>query len=266
MMNLVIQSLLHVLIPVIVLTVLVFKGLFDSAHTEVGYEHYAEEANPDWGFVRFPSWLKMPGNTIVNVGYCIVGLTWIYHIIKEKQINERGRYMYYIFCWQAIMYGGVQYARISTQLHQWAILDQWFTLPFFAWVPVWSGYLMQGWNGPMTFLTMLMSILSYLPHTLYHRGFEIALGIHIVFAVVSAVRIHRMYPVQANLTVFVCAVVCCSGFVFLKLADHYLASFLLFRYLTGHFWSKVCDFLQIHFVCQFFFNIDKSLRSIRKEE
>lgn len=65
---------------------------------------------------------------------------------------------------------------------------------------------------------------------------------------------------------FAMAIMCCAGFVFLKvcaafpcitnvvqLGDHYLATHAaIFKLLSGHFWSKMCDFLQIHWVLVFF--------------
>jgi len=48
------------------------------------------------------------------------------------------------------------------------------------------------------------------------------------------------------------ALTCCVLFVSLKLYDHSLAEWSVFRTLTGHFWSKVADILQMHFIMHFF--------------
>ncbi|XP_077988034.1 transmembrane protein 187-like [Glandiceps talaboti] len=267
-MGVIIESFFHVVIPVTVLCMLVLRGMFDDAHTEVGYEYYAEQENPDWGFIKLPEWLKMPANSIVNVGYCIVGIHWLYSISKHQGRNfgNREKYMYFVFSWQAVFYGIVQYQRIATQSHRWAILDQWLTFPFFAWVTVWGSYITEGWNTRKTVVTMSLSVVIYLLNLLHPRGFDLALGVLIISAVLSVVRVHQKHNVKDNIFVFLYAVLSCAGFVGLKLSDHYLAQYKIFQYLTGHFWSKVCDILQIHFVCRFFYNVDTQKQSIHKTE
>jgi hypothetical protein len=57
-------------------------------------------------------------------------------------------------------YGPIQLLRILTQLHRFAVLDQWFTLPFFMWVFVWGNYLTSGWNyGVLKFWKKLDALL-----------------------------------------------------------------------------------------------------------
>ncbi|XP_002738391.1 transmembrane protein 187-like [Saccoglossus kowalevskii] len=258
-MELLLKSFVSVFVGAGILYILVWCGYFDAATTEDGYKYYAEMENPDWGFIQFPKWLKMPANSVVNAGYTILGFIWIYiaRVDSTKCLTQMDKYMFYIFSWKAVVYGPAQYARIATQAHRWAILDQWYTFPFFAWVTVWGQYVLHGWNSFRTAVVMLLSCSSYILTLVHHRGFEVALGIHILFAVDTAVKVHLKHPVKSNIIVIICAVLSCAGFVCLKLLDIYLAQYKPFQYLTGHFWSKVCDTLQIHFVCKFFHNIYK---------
>jgi hypothetical protein len=238
--------------------------LFDGVATDLGLEHYAESTN--W----LPSalagrHLPMPFNTAVNAGYLIVGTFWIHRVRRlwqQSKLCDMDCYLFYVFCWMAVMYGPVQFSRIVTQHHHAAVLDQWFTLPIFAWVivlcrAVGADGSRQEINIPMTFAIMLASCLSYCLTIIHVRGFEIALAVHITVVVGSSWFVHQRAPAasrQHRLVAFFKAVACCFGFVGLKLADHYLTAISpsLFTVLSGHFWSKIADFMQIHYVCEFF--------------
>ena len=72
-------------------------------------------------------------------------------------------------------------------------------------------------------------------------------GAHRFYTVLKGVRVHRVYGDPRSQRHLLLALVSCSGFVGLKLLDHWLARYALFQCVTGHFWSKVCDVLQFHF-------------------
>ena len=259
------RALCHSVIAGSIIASTVILGLFDAVATDDGYEHYAEKP---WTFLPkhfFIGKFRMPGNTFVNVGYFIVTVFWICHIYDEcsrkKRITEKQAYMFYIFIWSSMLYAPVQVVRILTQNHRAAILDQWYTLPIFAWVTVWSNFIACGWNPASSLSIITVSSCSYCFTLLKiagyeDKGFEVSLAIHILFAVISGWRIYRMYPSSKALRSVALGILCCIGFVGLKLADPHLGKFHpFFRVLSGHFWSKIADFMQIHYVCQFFLYI-----------
>lgn len=244
----------------------VAMGLFDSVHTDDGYSHYAERP---WKFLPFKplARMKMPGNTFINIGYVVVTLYWIFYTrkqLEQKLLTARQAYMFYVFAWCGFLYGPVQFMRIVTQNHRIAILDQWYTLPIFAWVIVWACCLADGWNPGTAISIILLSASSYC-FMLFKikgyedKGFEVSLAFHIFFAVYNGIKIYRMYPSKGALYALLMAVLCCCGFVGLKLADPILGKFHpFFRVLSGHFWSKIADFMQLHYVSKFFLNITLS--------
>jgi hypothetical protein len=64
---------------------------------------------------------------------------------------------------------------------------------------------------------------------------------------------------------FFAAVLCCTGFVVLKLLDHHLAAVHdVFKIASGHFWSKWCDIGQILFVMLFFEELSIALEKPKK--
>ena len=87
------------------------------------------------------------------------------------------------------------------------------------------------------------------------HGFDVSLVAHVLLTTALSVRLLVTSDPQTRgkmAVPFVAALLCCLGFAGLKLADHALAAWSpLFGSLTGHFWSKICDFLQIHFMAEF---------------
>lgn len=238
-----------------VICFLVFNGGFDGAFTETGLKHYAERASPILKAV-LPKWLKMPLNTVVNFGYVIIGAYWlavIFHHHGQKNIGEIDAYTFYVFNFMACFYGPIQTIRIIMDKHRFAILDQWVTLPFFMWVFVWGRYLTNGWSNLRVHTAITFSVSSYVLTLYYDIGFEIALGLHIILGVGGAVLAYRKYYTPDAQTPFICAILCCTGFVILKLLDLHLAKIHpFFTKVSGHFLSKIADFLQIHYVSKFF--------------
>jgi hypothetical protein len=212
-------------------------GPFDTIAVELGPAAYAEP------FVA-GSPLVMPANALVNVGYLVVGGYWL----SRARTIERGRHLVVAFATASLLYAFVQLARIVTQTRAAAIADQWATLPFFALVVAFALELSSQPRRWLQLAVVLASTASYLLALVHPRGFDLALAMHIAAAVTACLWSLR----RENAAAFVAALLCCLGFVFLKLGDFWLAGFAPFQRLTGHFWSKVCDALQIHFVLVFF--------------
>ncbi|XP_030207956.1 transmembrane protein 187 [Gadus morhua] len=236
-------ALLHVSLPFLVCVAVANTSLFNNVMVDLSYEHYAEQVVDS-----LPGFLAMPFNSIINVGYVVMGLYWLFRNNSSEETKE-SRYVRQVFALMAIFYAPVQWTRLATMRRAPAVLDQWVTLPIFAWVSVWCSFIEGGasWRPWFALTTQLGSVLSYGLALVHARGFEVALGGHIVYAVHKGVRVHRLYGDHLSQRHLVLALVSCGGFVGLKLLDHWLARYALFQCVTGHFWSKVCDVLQFHF-------------------
>ncbi|KAJ8046202.1 hypothetical protein HOLleu_04807 [Holothuria leucospilota] len=186
MTEIVSATFLPVLVVASILALSVYLDLYNSVYVELGFEHYAEKANSTLGGYKFPVWMKMPANTLVNVGYVGVGFLWLLRVTSSDKLHETdiatNLYMVSIFAWMAIIYGFTQFARIVTQSLFWAVLDQWFTLPFFCWTIIWSRTVQHGWKAQSAVLILVLSILSYNLALLHKFGFDVALGVHIAVA------------------------------------------------------------------------------------
>ncbi|CAG5136586.1 unnamed protein product [Candidula unifasciata] len=248
-MDLMTSVMIYILLPLSGMIISAYSGLFNHVDLDVGMEHYAE-----------PAWLPvcniMPLNSLVNLGYVVLGLYWCgmthtasaYGILKDKD-----SVLFYTFNISCVIYGCVQLLRIVTQGVLWSVLDQWSTLPFFSLLLVWGFYYQYGWCNKRAAFIMIGSLISYLLSLCFKFGFEISLGFHIVGAICGALLAYRRHPAQGVLITFLLALISCLGFVILKLLDHRLAELcVIFRYVSGHFLSKVCDIAQIHFVNNFF--------------
>lgn len=248
------QALCHVAVASCFCTATVYTGVFDGIFVQLGYEHYAEAP-----VAGLPAFLAMPFNSLINVAYVLLGLYWLQRTSRApgRPVEARGaRYLKDVFAGMALVYGPVQWLRIATQLHPAAVLDQWLTLPIFAWPVAWCLSLDRGWD-PWLFLAIEgLSLGSYGLTLLHPHGFEVALGAHIAAAVAQALRAHRRHGTASSGTYLALGVLSCAGFVVLKLCDRQLARWRLFQRLTGHFWSKVCDVLQFHFAFLFLTNLN----------
>ncbi|KAJ6654528.1 hypothetical protein lerEdw1_006835 [Lerista edwardsae] len=242
------EPLVHVFGALALCVGVVASGIFDDVHVDIGYEHYAEPTMPG-----FPAALAMPANCLVNLAYALLGWYWL------PSGGKKGQACYFqeVFALMALGYGPVQWGRLWTQ-HRWAaVLDQWVTLPIFAWAAVWCHFLECGWL-PGTFLAMeAMSLASYLLAMFHPQGFELALAGHILIVFWKAVQIQRRLGNATSAWIMAMGMVSCLGFVCLKLWDQELAQCMLFRRLTGHFWSKICDVLQFHCAFLFFARLDR---------
>lgn len=236
------EPLLHVAGGLALCMGVVASGAFDGVHTDVGYEHYAEPV-----VSGLPAVLAMPANCLVNLAYVLLGWYWLPSSEKKGQAH----YLQEVFALMALVYGPVQWARLWTQHHWAAILDQWLTLPIFTWGTVWCYFLEHGWQ-PGLFLAMeAASLTSYILAALHPQGFELALCGHICLIFWRALRVQKRFGNATSVWIMAMGMVFCLGFVSLKLWDQELAKWVVFHRFTGHFWSKICDVLQYH--CAFLF-------------
>lgn len=244
------SSMLTVIIPLAIVFFIAQMSVFARVKVDIGFDHYAEKADPT-------SLLKMPANACINAGYTLVGLYWIIAIKRRERKLKEKAYLFYTFSWMAVFYGPIQFARIVTQTRLFGILDQWFTLPFFAWVVCWNEFIYRGylWQTGRFLSVMRLSLLSYVFTFFHDLGFEVALGLHILAVLAYSCRTQARVGTMTSRRYFCLAVLFCAGFVFLKLADHSLTRFSMFLRYTGHFWSKVCDVVQIHFIAKFFWSL-----------
>ncbi|XP_022246667.1 transmembrane protein 187-like [Limulus polyphemus] len=263
-MGIIVKAGLHVCVIILFMELTILTGLFDKVHTECGYQFYAETSYKVPSLL--PSWLKMPANSLINSGYIAVGM---YGLWLSRKFYHKPDFCYClaIFSWMAICYGPIQFCRIVTQNHRAAVLDQWVTLPFFAWVIVWCISVCNVFSKSWSMCISCLSVMSYFLTLLTIFGFEIALGLHIAVAIGATIYAQHKYGDSTSFLALIGALANCCGFVFLKLYDHELARWQIFQTLTGHFWSKVCDCLQIYFVCKFYCRLNPDMilsQKIRK--
>ncbi|XP_059184840.1 transmembrane protein 187 [Centropristis striata] len=251
------SAFLHVSVPFVLCVVLANTSLFDEVEVDLSTDHYAEKV------VDFlPYFLAMPCNCLVNLAYIYMGLYWFTWTGCAPEPQE-SRYLREVFALMAVFYGPVQWTRLATLRRAPAVLDQWFTLPIFAWVPLWISYIERGpakWRATHAVALELLSVLSYGLALAHERGFELALCCHVILAVYRGVRVQLAHGDRRTRGYLLLAVLSCAGFVVLKLLDHWLGQYQLFERLTGHFWSKVCDVLQFHFSFCFLTTLSQSTR------
>lgn len=237
------RAVVHVSVGFLLCVGLVNTGLFADVDVDLSSEHYAERRVDG-----LPAFLAMPCNCVVNVGYVCVGLYWLLWRGDDAE-SERARYLRHVFALMAVFYGPVQWTRLAMLRRAPAVLDQWLTLPIFAWVPVWIDFIERRteWRASHAATLELGSVLSYGLAIAHRRGFDTALAGHVLFGVYKGVAVQRTHGDVRTRRHLVLALLSCAGFVLLKLLDHHLAQYRLFQRFTGHFWSKVCDVLQFHF-------------------
>ncbi|XP_063150330.1 transmembrane protein 187 [Candoia aspera] len=233
---------LHVTGGLLLCLLAVASGMFECVHTDIGYEHYAEPT-----VAGMPAFLAMPANCLINLAYILLG--WYWWPPGEK--NRQTCYFQEVFALMALAYGPTQWVRLWTQHHWAAVLDQWLTLPIFAWVIVWCLFLEYGWKPYVFLVTEAASLTSYVLALLHPQGFELALGGHIFVVFWRVLKVQRHLGNARSTWIIVLGMISCLGFISLKVWDRELAQWALFSQLTGHFWSKICDVLQFH--CAFLF-------------
>eukprot|EP01113_Clastostelium_recurvatum_P044427 TRINITY_DN7501_c0_g2_i3.p1 TRINITY_DN7501_c0_g2~~TRINITY_DN7501_c0_g2_i3.p1 ORF type:complete len:239 (+),score=32.90 TRINITY_DN7501_c0_g2_i3:53-769(+) len=231
------------------------SSLFDDVPVGLGHLEYAEPYTYD-------TYLKMPFNAGVNGFYLLVGLYWL----RQANKQTMNKNFFTLMSTMSIIYACVQFMRITRQTRFWGIMDQWVTLPFFGLVIAWSWSVIAHHRArqlsPLFIcLILFLSVASYLLVIVSPLGFA---------CVGCCYRMLLMTPrssFRSVLRPFILALLACTGFVMLKLCDHFLARhFWIFREVTGHFWSKICDGLQIHFVMRFFQQFNHAFKGTRKLE
>ncbi|XP_051557875.1 transmembrane protein 187 [Myxocyprinus asiaticus] len=247
------SAVVHVLIPIALCVTLANTDIFDKVLVDVSYDHYAEKKVDD-----LPAFLAMPFNCLINVGYILLGIYWLFQRLSDCKDSRPATYTKDVFALMAVVYGPVQWVRLATLRRAPSVLDQWFTLPIFAWVLVWCNVIVNGWSSRYALMVESCSFLSYGLALCHDRGFEVALGCHIAFAVYKGVRAQMSHGDKMSMRYLLLAVLSCCGFVALKLLDHTLAEYWMFQNLTGHFWSKVCDILQFHYSFCFLTRLSES--------
>jgi len=172
-----------------------------------------------------------------------------------------------VFC-----YAPISLMRTVTFNLYWALLDQWMTVPWFGFVFAWGIALIvyeafellpqlskykskSGWYALMVFAALIsLSAASYPIATMKHPlGFEICIGLHVIGVLLMG--IYHVYRKPSLRWPFITAVSACCGFIVMKQLDLVLAELYapLFRLFSGHFFSKLCDALQLHLVLNFFY-------------
>ena len=101
-----------------------YNGIFDKVKVKKGFDQYGEKVR-----LEMPWYCVMPFNSLANTSYIGVGLYWL--LFGNQRVNVN--FYSSVFLWRTIIYGFIQYARIATQLHFFAVLDQWFTLHLASW-------------------------------------------------------------------------------------------------------------------------------------
>ncbi|KAK3102753.1 hypothetical protein FSP39_013667 [Pinctada imbricata] len=239
----------------LIMSVVTYIGTFDHVTTELGSDHYAEKC-PEFLSKFVPESFTMPMNTLVNIGYIMVGAYYsaVASVRSKQQVfSAQDCFMFYLFNFGAAFYGVIQTLRILTQMHKFAVMDQWYTLPLFNFVFIWSKSLTANPQPTQSALIMALSLTSYCLAVWTEIGFEIALAFHIFVAVIGGVTAYRKFPATSAPRTFFGALLSCVGFVVFKLLDLELPKYhSLFTFISGHFISKIADILQIYYVNVYF--------------
>merc|ERR1712226_973321 len=162
--------------------VFAYPDAIKNINADVGVKHYAERLH------ILP--LKvishtMPFNTLITYVYSLVGLYWFMYSfftlkgIKLPSDQSLGLTYLSVLSLMSLLYGPIHLLRIVKQAQPWAVLDQWFTLPFFGLVI----HFMMSRVYPKQFnshksLAMFVSLshVSYGAALLHPFGFDCALN------------------------------------------------------------------------------------------
>jgi hypothetical protein len=243
---------------------------FQPSLVGIGPSEYGERYDPT-------SFLKMPFNAAVNAGYLIVAVYWL-RKAHALACHSSHRYLLSVFALFSALYAPIQFGtdllrsaifrcdfshlflslsgRIVTQDWRMGVLDQIITPPFFIWASFMSYCATRPYTLPLPTvvvkgaLLLLLSSLSYAAALLWPAvGFDASLVVHMLLTVgcFTNALVTAAPQVRSRLRQpFTYAILCSAGFVGLKLLDFWLASqHPFFTVLSGHFWSKICDFLQV---------------------
>jgi hypothetical protein len=125
------QAFFRVVVASCLCVATIYTGIFEGVSVQVGYEHYAEAR-----VASLPAFLATPFNSLINLAYMLLGT---YRLRRNASVPgrpaelQRAPYLKHVFASMALVYGPVQWLQIWTQTRSTAMLDQWLTLPIFAW-------------------------------------------------------------------------------------------------------------------------------------
>ena len=241
--------------------------IFDKIKIDTGPDEYAEIP---WQIM--PWYCSMPLNTLINFGYTAVGLYWL---LRRYQPNSDSIYLL-IFAWMTIIYSVIQSCRIATQRHIFGVLDQWYTLHMISWILNWALSLQldnSKWSLNKSIIAECLLCLSYpVLAGIYSRGFEVVIGVHFILVCSAIIRLHLIQQEKndpSHRAYLICiALLCCTGFIAFDLLELYLASLWpsIFTVCSGHFLSRLCDILQIHFTMTLLSMIEGYKYKVRVEK
>ncbi|XP_063726888.1 transmembrane protein 187-like [Symsagittifera roscoffensis] len=232
-----------------------YPSFFQDINADVGLKFYAERLHLlALKIINH----AMPFNTLITYVYSLVGFYWVVHCVfglkkckPTYPVSPVGLTYISAFSLMSLLYGPIHLMRIVKQKHTWAVLDQWFTLPFFGLV---IHFLLSRTNPKLQlgkkslFASVSLSHASYGLALLHPLGFDLALAIHILISAILGYSFYNAKKEPEIRLLVVKTVLSCAGFVVLKLADFYLAELhLIFEIFSGHFLSKVCDVMQIYY-------------------
>lgn len=257
------------LLPELLMCAVIYSGFFASAYVEIGEEYFAEKMVPTWE-PYLPKWLKMPFNTCVNVGYVILGAAWCAIVsvaLRNKHLSSTDAFFFYFFNFMSCIYGPISALRILTQMHGFAIMDQWYNMPFVMWVLIWGLYLRFGWSTWRSMFLYWLSFGSFIIVLHNNMGFEIELGVHTILAVVGAVVAWTRHSQAKVRTTCLISLISIVGFLAFKMFDLDLVKYhVIFQYVSGHFLSKIFDISQLYCVNKFFLSVTLAANADAKKK
>ena len=252
-----------------VLLVLAKHDLFQSAAVDTSLSHYAERAATWW---PWPDIVPMPLNAVVNVGYVLVGFYWLRRL-PQLGLSRAQQDLIYPWIWLCTLYAPIQLLRVVTLSQYWAVLDQWFTLPMFAWAAAGSytfPWLLEDEQKAPTgvrlrWLAVTTSALAYLVAPLHPLAYDLVLAIVIPTTVFLGVRTTMYCWTPETTRALVAVIGWLSVFIVPKVLDLHLAAIHpAFTLLSGHCISKVGDFMQIHYCCVYAERVIKQRQQMQK--
>ena len=258
-----IEALLSVVMATLLVASASHSTVLNQLDITIGRQSYAER-QPSWA----PDWLPMPFSTAIITGYAICCAGWTFVACKSYKrllINSSNLFIFFAFNTMGLVHGFIHLCDVLGQTRGSAVLDQWYTLPFFMLVYIWAQSCRGVCSRAEGYVLQAVSVGSYSLRLLSPVGFQVSLACHVIIAFVGAVAVYRENRSLPARRCLISVSLFCAGFVILKLTDHRLARLhQLFGTLSSHFVSSFCDVLQIHCVNLFFYNICLSISATRK--
>lgn len=205
--------------------------------------------------------LRYPVTALANIAYVMVCLYWLWWLKQPAGHRPKGEFLEF-FELKAVlcgMYAPVQFMRTVTQAPRWAAMDQCVTLTMFA-LPAYAllcalGYLRMSFRGCV--VALALSAFSYLTALFHPLGYKPVLLLHMLVTVSLCILAAARRPKNEIVLRLAVAFLCFAGFVAFSLLDKELVPLheklgLHRLRLSGQFWSRLCDAMQIHHFLAFF--------------